>query len=119
MNKETLESFQKTLQLKKEALEKELSSFATKDPELKGDWDTKYPRIPEGNIEEAASEVEEYSTSLPIEHSLETQLKDVNSALERIQKGLYGTCEKCSKEIAEARLFAMSEASLCGECAAT
>jgi RNA polymerase-binding transcription factor DksA len=113
MDKQTIDSFQKTLQLKKEALEKELSSFATKDPKLKGDWDTKYPRIPEGNIEEAASEVEEYSTSLPIEHSLELQLKGVNSALEQIQKGTYGVCENCGKEIAQERLAAFPEAKTC------
>jgi RNA polymerase-binding transcription factor DksA len=123
MDKETIDSFQKTLQLKKEALEKERSSFATKDPNLKGDWDTKYPRIPEGNIEEAASEVEEYSTSLPIEHSLELQLKAVNAALERIQKaaegeprqgrGTYGVCENCGKEISQERLAAFPEAKTC------
>lgn len=116
MNKETIDRFQKTLQLKKEALEKELSSFATKDAKLKGDWDAKYPRIPEGNLEEAASEVEEYSTSLPIEHSLELQLKDVNSALEQIQKGTYGTCENCGKDILQERLFAFPEAKTCGQC---
>jgi len=116
MNQETIDRFQKTLQLKKEALEKELSSFATKDPELKGDWDTKYPRIPEGNLEEAASEVEEYSTSLPIEQSLELQLKNVNSALEQIQKGTYGVCENCGKEISQERLAAFPEARACGEC---
>ena len=119
MNKETVDRFQKTLQLKKEALEKELSRFATKDPELKGDWDTKYPRIPEGNLEEAASEVEEYSTSLPIEYNLELQLKDVNAALERIQKGTYGACENCSKEISQERLLAFPEAKACGTCLPT
>ena len=119
MDKKTLDSFQKTLQLKKEALEKELSSFATKDPQLKGDWDAKYPRIPEGNLEEAASEVEEYSTSLPIEHSLELQLKNVNSALEQVQKGTYGICEDCSKEISQERLAAFPEAKTCGDCLPT
>ncbi|TSC56873.1 MAG: transcriptional regulator TraR/DksA family [Parcubacteria group bacterium Greene0714_21] len=116
MDKETIDRLQKTLQIKKEALEKELSRFATKDPKLKGDWDTKYPRIPEGNLEEAASEVEEYSTSLPIEHSLELQLKGVNSALEQIQKGTYGICEACGKEISQERLFAFPEAKTCEAC---
>ena len=116
MNKETVDGFQKTLQLKKEALEKELSRFATKDAKLKGDWDTKYHRIPEGNLEEAASEVEEYSTSLPIEHSLELQLKAVNAALEQIQKGTYGVCENCGKEISQERLAAFPEAKVCAEC---
>ena len=116
LSKSAFQKIQTLLQTKKEALEKELASFATKDPQLKGDWDAKYPRIPEGNLEEAASEVEEYSTSLPIEHSLELQLKNVNSALEQVQKGTYGICEDCSKEISQERLAAFPEARTCGQC---
>lgn len=115
--KDTIEKIEKTLQAKKINLEKELSSFATKDPNLKGDWDSKYPRIPQGSIEEAAGEVEEYSTNLPIEFSLETQLQNVHSALEKIKKGTYGTCEKCGKEIPEERLLAVPEARFCATCA--
>lgn len=118
MNKENIAKAQQELENKKTQLEQELSSFATKDPHLKGDWDTKYPRIPEGDIEDAANEVEEYSTKLHIEFSLETQLKNVNSALARIASGQYGTCESCSKEIPEERLVAAPESQHCTECAA-
>ena len=116
MTKETSEKIAIILQAKTENLEKELSAFATKDPNIKGDWDSKYPRVKEGNLEDAASEVEEYSTSLPIEFSLETQLQNVNSALEKIKKGAYGTCEMCKKEISEERLLAFPEAKFCASC---
>ncbi|MBI1971256.1 MAG: TraR/DksA C4-type zinc finger protein [Candidatus Wildermuthbacteria bacterium] len=119
MDNTILEQLKTQLLVKKSNLEKELAAFATKDPKLKGDWDSKYPRVPQGGLEEAANEVEEYSTSLPIEHSLELQLKDVNEALERIQKGTYGVCAKCKNEIAQERLLAMPEALLCGACSAT
>ena len=111
-----LQELQQELYDKKERLETQLKSFATKDPNLKDDWDTKYPRVPEGNLEEAADEVEEYSAKLHVEFSLETQLKDVNKALERIEKGEYGMCEKCGNPIAEERLRVSPEARLCEKC---
>ncbi len=116
MEQKLLDELKNALQKKKEQLEAQLSSFATKDPHLKDDWDTKYPRVPEGNIEEAADEVEEYSTKLNVEFSLETQLKEVNNALDRIEKGTYGVCEKCGKTIAQERLKASLQARLCEQC---
>lgn len=116
MEASLLEELKKQLQGRKEQLEDQLKSFASKDPHLKDDWDTKYPRVPEGNIEEAADEVEEYSAKLNVEFSLETQLKEVNDALDRIQKGTYGVCEKCEKPIASDRLKASPEARLCERC---
>lgn len=118
MNKESIETAKQRLENTKAQLEQELSSFATKDPAVKGDWDTKYPRVPEGDLEDAAGEVEEYSTKLHIEFSLEKQLKEVDAALERIAKGQYGICENCSKEIPEERLLAMPESRHCTECVA-
>jgi RNA polymerase-binding protein DksA len=45
-------------------------------------------------------------------------LQDVEHALEKMDSGDYGTCEGCSKPIAEARLEARPEARLCIDCAA-
>lgn len=117
LSKNTQEKIRALLRVKKENLEKELSAFATKDPKVKDDWDSTYPRIPEASMEETANEVEAYSTTLPIEHSLELQLRNVNNALERMQRGNYGTCEKCQKQMSEERLLAMPEAMFCADCA--
>jgi DnaK suppressor protein len=110
-------ALKKQLQTKKQQLEEELGRFATKDPNLKDDWDTKYPRVPQGNLEEAADEVTEYSTNLHVEFSLETQLKAVTNALERMEKGAYGNCEKCGNAISAERLSVSPEASRCATCA--
>lgn len=118
MNKETSTQLKEELLEKKKNLEEELSSLAKKDPKLKGDWDAKMPRVPEGNLEEAADEVEEYSTNLHIEFSLEKQLKNVDAALERIKRGTYGKCEKCQKNIDPERLKASPEAATCTDCRA-
>ena len=118
MKQELLKQAKQKLETKKKQLEQELSSFATKDSAVKGDWDTKYPRVPEGDMEDAAGEVEEYSTNLHIEFSLEKQLKEVDAALERIAKSQYGVCENCAKEIPQQRLLAMPESRYCMECTA-
>lgn len=116
----SLKKIKKELEAKKNLIEQELQRFAKKDEELKGDWNTKFPKFngsSGGNtLEEAADEVEEYITNLPIEHSLETRLKDINSALERIEKGKYGKCEKCLKSIPKERLKVYPEARFCLKC---
>lgn len=116
MEQLVLEELKSQLQTKKRQLESQLSEFATKDPNLTDDWDTKYPRVPQGNLEEAADEVEEYSTKLNIEFNLENQLKDVNAALARMEQRNYGVCEKCHNPIAPERLKASPEARLCQNC---
>jgi len=116
MNNDFIKKAELSLKEKKTHLEQELSSFATKDPGLRGDWDTKYPRTPEGGLEEAAGEVEEYSTNLHIEFSLEVQLKNVNAALVQIEKGAYGICQDCKTEILKERILAIPESQYCTTC---
>jgi DnaK suppressor protein len=116
-----LREVKKELEAKKSIIEQELQRFATKDEKLKGDWDTRFPKLNGDSgsqaLEEAADEVEEYATKLPIEHSLETRLKDIDLALEKIGKGTYGRCEKCDEKISKDRLEAYPEARFCLDCA--
>ena len=116
MEQQLLKELKSQLQTRKQQLENQLNEFATKDPNLKDDWDTKYPRVPQGNLEEAADEVEEYTTKLNVEFNLETQLKDVNAALSKIEQGNFGICEKCKNPIALERLKVSPEAKLCQSC---
>jgi len=116
MNKETIEQLQQTLEQEKERLEKELSGFATPDEKMKYNWNTKYPSKERGNKEEEADEAGEYENLLSLEENLELKLKNVLVALEKIEKGSYGTCEKCGKEVEEERLKVYPEARLCIKC---
>jgi RNA polymerase-binding transcription factor DksA len=116
MDKDLLEKFKQKLLKEKEVMERSLQSFAKKDEKLKGDWDTLFPEFNSGSLEEAADEVEEYESRLPIEHTLELRLKDINLALEKIKQGNYGKCEKCGKEIPEERLKLLPEARTCTQC---
>lgn len=120
MKKDFIEKIKNELEQKKNLIEKELQGFAKKDKKVKGDWDTRFPDLDGesggGKLEDEAKEVEEYSTLLPIEFSLETRLRDINLALEKIKQGKYGVCEKCNKPITKKRLKVCPEARLCLKC---
>lgn len=121
MDKKAIEELKKELEKEKLITEKALEKFAKRDEKVKGDWDTRFPRFDGGEsgdaaLEKAADEVEEYSTLLPLEYNLETQLKDINLALEKIEKGTYGKCENCGKEIGKERLKIHPAARFCMNC---
>ena len=116
MSKELLEKLKKELEGKRESLRKELASFAKEDSKVRGDWDTTYPKTPEGNLEEAADAVEAYAEALPVEFTFEKQLRETEEALAAIEKGTYGKCKVCGKEIEEERLVAIPETARCQQC---
>jgi RNA polymerase-binding transcription factor DksA len=116
MNKDLIEKLKKELELQKKSIIKELESFASLDPKQKNNWETKYPNREDGDKLEEADEVQEYENKLSVEHSLETRLKDINDALDKIENENYGICEKCGKKIDEERLLACHEAKTCLAC---
>ncbi len=120
MTKEILDELKEKLKKQKEVLEKELSGFAKKDENLKGDWDTKYPKANGATgsaaLEDAADQVEAYANLLPVEHDMELRLQDIDAALEKIKKGNYGKCDKCGKDIDIERLKVYPEARFCVKC---
>ena len=50
------------------------------------------------------------------ESDLARELEAIADALEKIEKGTYGICESCGKEISYERLEAVPTARLCVEC---
>lgn len=104
-------------------IEKELEKIAKKDEKTEGDWDAKFPQFETGEsgsaaLEKAADEVEEYNNRLSLEHNLELRLKDINAALQKIESGSYGKCERCQKEISTERIAIYPEAKMCSDCEA-
>jgi DnaK suppressor protein len=55
--------------------------------------------------------------ALAMERRQRAELEGLEAALLRIKKGTYGICETCRNEIAEARLQAIPDATLCINCA--
>ena len=69
--------------------------------------------------EDNAREIADYEANLSIENDLLRSLRDVNSALKRIEKGDYGICRYCKKAIEERRLLARPTSSACVACKKT
>ena len=51
-----------------------------------------------------------------LEDNSESVLAAIERALERIEAGTYGTCQRCGKQISEERLEALPYAELCIDC---
>lgn len=121
MDSETRQKLKTALEQEKTKLVQELKFIATPDPNMKGNWNTKYPKFEEAESgshaseEEEADEVEEYEEMLEAEHTLESHLLEITRALERMEKGAYGICATCRKEISAERLNANPAAEFCVE----
>ena len=115
MKKETLEKIKKDLLARKAQIESELASFAKKDDHIKDNYRSEFPDYGDKE-DENAGEIAQYTDNLSIEYSLETTLRDIDKALEKIKKGTYGKCNYCNKEIPEERLLARPASSSCVEC---
>jgi DnaK suppressor protein len=121
MDKKLLGELKIKLEKEKISIEEQLKRFARKDEKMKGDWDTRFPKVDDNvsgssSLESAADEVEEYSNLLPQEHSLEVRLRNVNAALERMEMGTYGKCANCKGEIPLERLEISPESTFCIKC---
>lgn len=102
MTQAFLEEVKTKLTEERERLEGELSRFATPTG-TEGSYETKFQDM--GTDEdEQASEVEQYVDDIALESNLESQLKDVLDALEKITQGTYGICEVSGEEIDQERL---------------
>lgn len=117
IDKKTLDELKKSLLDKKKEIEKQLSSFATKNAKIKDDYKTNFPHIGDEE-DENADEVAMYEDNLGIEHKLEEDLLAVDEALKRMKDGSYGLCYNCGepRTIEIDRLRAFPEAKTCLKC---
>lgn len=106
--------------LEKEGAEilSELADFAKKDPHVKGGFIVPFPN--EGNsVDENAREITEFERMKIIKDNLQKRLNDIYAAIQKIKKGEYGKCEKCSSDVGSTRLKALPVARFCMDCAKT
>jgi len=73
---------------------------------------------PFGKREEGADEASELEKRLALEERLGESLNEIEHALEKYEAGTYGLCDSCGREIEQARLEAIPQASLCLSCKA-
>jgi len=115
MNKAFLKEMEELLKGEETRLKGELEEFSKQNPKNKDDYDAQFPNLGDKE-DENAEEVNMFSTNLTLERTLEGSLRDVEKALARIEKGTYGICKYCNKEIDEKRLRARPASSSCIEC---
>lgn len=65
---------------------------------------------------DAAQTTSERARVISLAEGLHQRLENVQAALGRIEKGTYGKCERCGKDIAPERLEAVPAAKLCIAC---
>lgn len=68
------------------------------------------------HFEEEADEAEEFSHYVGVKKPLEERLKAIEESLDKIEKGTYGTCEKCGGKIEPEILEVVPESQLCKNC---
>lgn len=114
MDKKILAKIKANLAAEKKQVLDDLKNISNnKDKNLKAR--VKFPDFGD-KPDENALEVGEYTTNLATEKVLKDSLRDIENALERIEKGTYGVCKYCHKKIGEKRLLARPVASACVEC---
>lgn len=115
LDKKILEELKSALLKKKDSLEQALGKIANPVDKKAGDYETSFEDIG-SNMEDNTTEVEQYASDLPVEVSLEKNLQDVLAALEEMEKGTYGICQNCQREIDQERLKINPSARTCIKC---
>jgi DnaK suppressor protein len=104
--KEELEKFKKLLLEEKGRIEGELERYSKE-----------FEYVPE-SPEEEADEAEEFFNYESVKSEEEKRLAKIDKALWKIEKGIFGICEQCGREIEKEVLGAAPESELCKECKA-
>lgn len=120
-NKETqknnidVEKFKEKLEEELKIVERELTSIGRINPSNPKDWEAKPEPIDILNADqtEVAEGITEYEGNTGVLKQLEIRFNEIKNALKRIDDGVYGSCEKCEKEIEQKRLEANPAATTC------
>ncbi len=115
LDQKTLDELKAMLLKEKEDLEKNLGRIAKPINKEEGDYETSFEELGTDK-DDNATEVDQYSQNLSVENSLEKQLQDVLDALETMEKGTYGKCENCEKDVPLERLRVNPSARVCLDC---
>lgn len=114
MNTKDIQYWKTKLEKEKKLLEDELATVGHANPNNPNGWEaTSAPEVDTADENEVADKMEELEENELILGQLEKQLMEVNSALERVEKGTYGICEISGEPIEKERLEASPSARTC------
>ncbi|HEX7036895.1 MAG TPA: TraR/DksA family transcriptional regulator [Pseudomonadales bacterium] len=66
---------------------------------------------------EQAVELENGETLVALDREVNSEIREIDQALRRLEEGTYGECAECGEPISEQRLKALPFARLCIDCA--
>lgn len=116
LDQKTIAKIEKELLHRKETLVQDLEGMANRERKIGEDqYKASFPEYGD-KPDENAQEISDYTSNLANEEVLEKNLRDVETALERIKNGNYGKCKYCGKIIDPKRLEARPTASSCIHC---
>lgn len=118
MNADFLEKVKNVLLDEKTRLEQDLADMGY-SIDKRGEEHLEYPESGGNSDDDNALEVTTLADEMSIVERLRSALRDTNKALEAVEKGSYGICKYCKKEIGEKRLLARPTSSSCIECKKT
>jgi len=104
LTEEQLEELRGALEAEKDAVEEEMASHG----KIVGkEWEgSSESEGEEADPTDAADNIEELAVNVPLVAELEKRRKDINDALEKMDKGTYGICEVSGEPIPLKRLDA-------------
>lgn len=110
-----IQHFKDKLVAEKARLEQELNSVGRQNPQNPEDWEATVSDLDvlPADENEVADVFEELEENKALLETFEAQLRDVDAALEKIEKGTYGICEVSGEPIEEDRLEANPSARTC------
>ena len=110
-----LKEAREQLEEEKKRVEETLTQFGTRDARHPENWEPRFPDLnpKETDAEEGADETEQFDANVGIATRLEERVHEINNALDRIEKGSYGFCEKDGEEIDPERLRGYPAARTC------
>lgn len=118
MTSQELKKLKEKLLEEKAVLEEQLGLIATKNPNVKDDYQAHFHKAaPDDTLDEKAHSITDYEEERAVEQNLEVRLHEINETLKKIEQGTYGVCDKCSAPIDKKRLKVMPVARHCLNCA--
>lgn len=113
LSEDQLNDLRATLEAERDSLTEELASHGSRSEG--GNWQGSSGELrgEEADPTDAADQIEELVTNVPLVEELETRQKEIDAALERMESGAYGICEKCGEDIPHDRLEANPAARTC------
>ena len=115
MNDINLQQAKELLLKEKKRLADELLTIAEKNEKVSDDFNSRFPNWGD-DVDSNAAEVGTYSSRLGIEKNLESTIQNINTALEKIDQGTYGLCQKCGGTIQPKRIKVFPAATHCMKC---